>query len=232
MQEEGKKLVLFFGPPGSGKGALSQMFVEKFGWLQLSTGNLCRKHCKEGTDIGQQINIAIKSGKLVSDQLIINMVMDYLKNDTNGCQAVILDGFPRTVFQAEEFVDLLKIYYSKFTIFFIKLLITREELVARVLTRRTCSNKSCQSVYSEREESCMPLVPGICDKCGNKLFQRDDDAIDSISGRLDIYYEHENKLLNFYKNTGQKIYNVNSQDTIENVFKNIEKIIGGECDID
>ena len=106
-----KKIIVFLGAPGSGKGALSRLCIESFGWKQLSTGNLCRKHVSEGTALGQQIDFALKSGTLVSDDVIIAMGREWIEQEIEGAEGLILDGFPRTVVQATGF---LKFFDEKY----------------------------------------------------------------------------------------------------------------------
>ncbi|MFT6765592.1 MAG: adenylate kinase, partial [Alteromonas naphthalenivorans] len=103
-----KQVFVFLGAPGAGKGALSRLCVKKLGWKELSTGNECRKHRSEGTKIGQEIDFAIKSGTLVSDNVVIDMVAQWIGKNINSALAIILDGFPRTIAQAQGLVQLLK----------------------------------------------------------------------------------------------------------------------------
>src|SRR5438105_2140053 len=99
-------IFIFLGPPGSGKGSVSRLCIKDLGWVQLSTGNLCRKHIAKQTEIGKEIDFAIKSGKLVSDDLITNMVLEWFQKDFDDSHTVILDGYPRTIMQAQAFTKL------------------------------------------------------------------------------------------------------------------------------
>src|SRR3990167_8884154 len=144
-----RKLLVFLGPPGAGKGSLSQMFVKKYGALQLSTGNLCRKQVAEGTEIGKQIDFAMKSGTLVPDSVIIEMVIDWLETDAQDAEFVIFDGFPRTVAQVRAFVELLKERHAGLQLFIVRMDIAQDKLVTRLSSRVICSNRGCQAVYSE-----------------------------------------------------------------------------------
>lgn len=103
-----EKIFIFIGPPGSGKGSLSSLCTQKFGWKQLSTGNLCIKHIANETSIGKKIDFAIKSGKLIEDDLITQMITEWFTNQSVNSLAVILDGYPRTVEQARFFDDFIK----------------------------------------------------------------------------------------------------------------------------
>ena len=107
-----KNLIVFMGPPGAGKGSLSQLCVDEFGWVQLSTGFLCRKHIAAQTTIGRQIDFFIKSGKLVDDSLIVDMVEEWLAEQIDQQRGVILDGFPRSVVQAQALDEILKKFES------------------------------------------------------------------------------------------------------------------------
>ena len=104
----GKRAYIFIGPPGAGKGSLSHLCVEKLGWTQISTGDLFRKHRAQGTEIGKQIDFAVKSGKLVEDKLVIQVGMEWFNNNFESSKALILDGFPRTLAQAEMFLEIIK----------------------------------------------------------------------------------------------------------------------------
>ena len=129
MVKATKQLVIFLGPPGSGKGSLSQLCVENFGWKQLSTGYLCRKHIKEQTEIGKQIDFLIKSGKLISDKLIIDMVEQWLQESMRQSSFIILDGFPRNIAQAEAFHEIIDKKLSFFKIEIFKLFVSDEIVV-------------------------------------------------------------------------------------------------------
>lgn len=222
-----KNLVVFVGPPGSGKGSLSQLCIKNFGWKQLSTGYLCRKHISEKTEIGQQIDFSIKSGKLVTDQLIIDMVEQWLVHDPQRENDVILDGFPRNVAQAEALCDTVDNKLSFFSIAIIRLDVSDDVVLKRLLNRLICENKDCQATFSSAEATLQSKVSGVCDHCSNKLAKRSDDQIECIKNRLETYRLHEKELLNFFDQKGLKISEINVEKPLDKVFQQFKCLITG-----
>lgn len=222
-----RDLYVFLGPPGSGKGSLSQLCIQKFGWVQLSTGNLCRKHIAEGTQIGQQIDFAIKSGKLVSDALITDMVVQWLLEQPEAGQAIILDGYPRTLVQAQELHKLLQDKPSYFKLNVVRLLVEDETVIARLSGRYVCQNKECQAVYSMvAGTSLAPKNDMICDNCSAPLIRRGDDTEQAVRNRLATNHQHEQGLLDFYKQVGQAVHEINGEKPLEVVFDEFQKTYG------
>lgn len=215
-----KSIVIFLGAPGVGKGALSRLCVEKLGWKELSTGNECRKHRSEGTKIGQEIDFAIKSGKLVADDVIIDMVAEWLKENISLTSAVILDGFPRTTPQAQGLVDLLEQKeFGSLRLHVFQLVLSDEKIVERLSSRLVCTEKTCQAVYSTVYDQFKPKIEGVCDLCGSTLVCRDDDNPDTIRERLRTYHYHAQALLDFYKNSGYKIEIIDVDQPAQKVFE-------------
>lgn len=194
---------VFLGAPGSGKGTLSALCVKELGWGRLSTGELCRKHIAEKTSIGAEIDFAIKSGKLVSDALITSMVeqwfVDYKKNNN---KPVILDGYPRTVAQAQALDRLFEKHFPHIQLTVVHFLISQEALRSRLDGRLICLNTDCQAVYSLKSSALKPRNDMICDVCGSALGVRKDDHASSIAERLRVYAEHERDLLRYYRQQG------------------------------
>jgi adenylate kinase len=215
-----KDIVIFIGPPGSGKGSLSQLCVKRLGWIQLSTGNICRQHIAEQTEIGKQIDFAIKSGKLISDSLIIAMVKEWLLGQFIRPCVVILDGFPRTVAQAAALTELLQspeLSDVRLTIF--KMTIPDTYLIQRLSARLICNNNQCQTVYSLDPESLLePRELMVCNDCSSILIRRLDDEEDAIRERLLIYHKHEQKLVEFYKSIGQPVISLDVHLPLEDVY--------------
>ena len=223
----GRSVFIFIGPPGSGKGSLSKLCVDQFDWAQLSTGNLCRKHISKQTDIGKRIDFAIKSGKLVSDDLIVKMVNEWLEECIAAKECVILDGFPRTVAQAEALSSLLKDRFSFLDFNIVKLIIEDEKIVARLSGRYICNNDSCQAIYSLVEGSLLaPVKNMLCDVCHGPLIRRSDDTEESIRERLKTYHKHEKKLLLFYKDQKQKVTECYVDKPLNSVFDDFKTLIG------
>ncbi len=214
-----KKIIVFLGAPGSGKGALSRLCIENFGWKQLSTGNLCRKHVSEGTLLGQQIDFALKSGTLVSDDVIIDMGKQWIEQEIESTDALILDGFPRTVVQATGFLKFFDENYDKVKLIIVELRVPDHEIIERLSARWVCSNKSCQAVFSARIEKLKPRTPGVCDFCSSFLIQRNDDKVEVVAARLATYHLHCEKLTSFYKNAGYVVHVIDGNRGSMEVFE-------------
>jgi adenylate kinase len=220
-------LFIFIGAPGSGKGSLSQLCTQEFGWVQLSTGNLCRKHIAEQTDIGKQIDFAIKSGKLVSDNLVTSAVEAWFEDNVDKSSAVILDGYPRTVAQAKALHELVESgkYPLKLTV--VKLSIADEQILVRLCNRYVCINVNCQTVYSLASGSALvPKVENTCDKCSGSLTRRKDDEIEAVRERLKIYHKHEQDLVDFYEKTNLPIAEFNVERSLEMIFDDFKRLVG------
>ena len=183
---------IFLGPPGAGKGSLAVKVAEDYKIPHISTGDIFRANIKAQTPLGVKVKAIIDSGSLVSDELTFELVKDRLAQDDckNG---YILDGFPRTIPQAEmleKLVDDVKVVNFE---------IQDEIVIRRLSTRRVC--KACGANFNVL--TLPPKVEGICDKCGGELYQRDDDKQESIMHRMDVYREQTEPLINFYKNKGK-----------------------------
>lgn len=226
MSTEDRQLILFLGAPGSGKGSLSRMCVDNLAWVQLSTGDLCRKHLAEGTQIGKQIDFAMKSGTLVSDDLIIDMVVEWLEKQQAGGKTIIFDGFPRTVVQAEKFFEIVKFRFPHLSISIIELKVPDQEIIQRLSSRLICSNNACQRVYSNRDSLLKPKVGGVCDVCGSPLVQRVDDNPETIKNRLQIYHRHADELKTICKKEGFKVEEVDARVPTNQLFERLKQEYG------
>ncbi len=221
-----RQLIIFIGPPGCGKGSLSQVCVQKLGWVQLSTGYLCRKHIAQKTEIGKQIDFSIKSGNLVTDELIVAMVEQWLGENVRDQGGVILDGFPRTIAQAESLQSLVQEKLQDCYVRVIQLGASDEVIMQRLLGRFVCENKDCQAVYSSHASSALtPQKSTICDICSSKLIRRDDDEEATIRKRLSTYYGYEQSLVDFYQRHGQEVVKINVEKQLDKVFEDFTKII-------
>lgn len=217
MISQKKDLIIFLGPPGSGKGSLSNLAVKNLGFEQISTGNLCRQHISEQTEIGKQIDLIIKTGKLISDDIINNMVFDWLLN-TNNTNSIILDGFPRTVVQAEALKDFIS-KNNNFNLSIVRLSVEDDKLIKRIVSRVVCSNLSCQRVFSlEKDSQHCSLLENNCDDCSSQLVRRKDDIIESIKERLNIYRQHETNLINYFIFQDFKILEIFADQSIADIF--------------
>lgn len=192
-------IIIMLGAQGTGKGTVAGLLTEATGWPQVSTGDIFRKNIKEETELGKEANKYIAKGMLVPDEITVPMVIDRLNEDdaTNG---VILDGFPRTVEQAEKLDEILAEKGKKVDLV-INLTTPREEIITRMINRRVCSNQECKATYNLRMHP--PVKEGICDKCGAELVQREDDSNEeSIRNRLKIYDEKTSPLVSYYESRG------------------------------
>ena len=189
---------IFLGPPGAGKGSLAVKVAEDYKIPHISTGDIFRANIKAQTPLGVKVKAIIDSGSLVSDELTFELVKDRLAQDDckNG---YILDGFPRTIPQAEMLEGLVS------DVKVVNFEIKDEIVIRRLSTRRVC--KACGANFNVL--TLPPKVEGVCDKCGGELYQRDDDKQESILHRMDVYREQTEPLINFYKNKG-KITNLDA----------------------
>lgn len=215
---EGSRIFIFCGPPGSGKGTLSQLCVNAFGWLQLSTGALFRKHRAERTKLGKQIDFAIKSGTLVSDEIVIDIVVQWVEEQYEKKSVMILDGFPRTLVQAENFLKIMQERFFDVPLEIVKFEISDDLVIRRLSSRRVCSNVGCQRIYSLFDQETRPLKADVCDICYSPLMQRDDDKEETIKNRLKTYYYHAASLLEFYKTHQIPIITLDAQESMKTVF--------------
>lgn len=209
--------ILFIGAPGSGKGTQSRELISNFGFLQLSTGDLLRNAIKAKTDLGMKAQAFMDQGKLVPDELMIDLVKNYLEE--NKGKSIIFDGFPRTVGQAVSLQNLLTTQGSKIDkVFYFK--IDPQILIERLTGRRTCAN--CGEIYHVRTK---PSKAGDkCEKCGGDLVHRKDDHADVISERLKQFENNTGPTIDYYSKSGAMIV-VNGDQQPENVFKEIKNIL-------
>lgn len=220
-------VLIFLGAPGAGKGTLAERCVQELGFVQLSTGNLCRMHIADQTEIGRQIDLIIKSGKLVPDSLIVAMVADWFAQQNGDISTIILDGFPRTVAQAEALKKLFEEKLPTVKLSVVKLEISDEAVIARLCSRVVCENKACQAVYSLVQDSALaPKQAGVCDLCGGALVIRPDDAEESVRKRLQVYHQHENALVDFYGSIQQPVIRLNVEKPLEEVFSDFKGVMG------
>jgi adenylate kinase len=212
--------ILFMGPPGAGKGTQAENIVNEFGIPHISTGDAFRLAIKQGTPIGIKAKEFMDQGLLVPDDVTIGIVEERLQQ--SDCEkGFLLDGFPRTLSQAEALDDILARLNTGLN-HVINLKVDREKLLARLTGRRICKN--CGSTYHVIFNP--PKQEGICDKCGGELYQRSDDNEESVGIRLDEYINKTAPLLTFYENKGL-LRQIDGDQEIDAVSAQIASILRG-----
>lgn len=187
--------LIILGAPGSGKGSQCKWITRDYDVPHISTGDILRKNIAEGTVLGQKAKGYIDQGALVPDELVVDILKARLQEDDCKEKGFLLDGFPRTISQAEaleEFLNDAGVSIDKV----INLHVPDEEIMARAINRRTCENPDCKEIYNLRDNP--PKTEGVCDKCGSKLFQRADDNEETVKNRLVVYHNQTEPLIEFY----------------------------------
>ena len=192
-------IIIMLGAQGTGKGTVAGMISKETGLPQISTGDIFRKNISEKTQLGIEADKYISKGELVPDEVTVPMVKDRLKWE-DAKNGAILDGFPRTIEQAEKLDEILSENGNKVDLV-VNLITPREELIDRMLTRRVCTNQECKTTYNTKLNP--PKQEGICDKCGAPLKLRADDSDpEAINRRLEIYEEKTSPLVEYYDKKG------------------------------
>lgn len=219
-------VIIMLGAPGTGKGTVAVLLQEKLGIKQVSTGDIFRKNIKEGTELGILAEKYISKGGLVPDDVTIKIVEDRL-NQPDVENGVILDGFPRTVKQAEELNRILAKRGKKVDKV-INLTTPDEEIIERIVNRRVCSNQECKAIYNLVLNP--PVHENICDKCGSKLVTRKDDTEETVRKRLENYFKQTSPLVEYYEKQGNlltelvsKTVNKLGKDVAEDVVSQLKK---------
>ena len=206
--------LILLGAPGAGKGTVAKLLTKMDGSVQISTGDILRAAVKAGTDLGKKAEAAMKAGELVSDDLIMGIMGERLLED--DCKpGFLLDGFPRTIPQAEA----LKVLLEKLGIKLdaaVNLNVPRDVILDRLTTRRTCTE--CGAIYNVKSNP--PKQEGVCDACGGSVVQRDDETEEAISKRLDVFNEQTAPLVGFYEKEGMLLdINATSSDAVVEAIK-------------
>ena len=213
----GAKLnLILFGPPGSGKGTQAERLREKRGLRHLSTGDLLREAVAQGTELGKQVKSILASGQLVSDDIILALMRDEIAKVGDGW---LLDGFPRTVGQAQGLDAQLAGLKQKIDALVV-LNVGREAVIERLSGRRTCTN--CKTVFHVKVNR--PKVEGICDRCGGTLVQREDDKPETIAKRLDVYEAQTQPILDHYRGR-VPIHEFDGEQPVDEVTRSIERVL-------
>lgn len=191
-----KKNLIFLGAPGAGKGTISNLMIKKYALAHISTGDILRAEVAKGSPAGKQAEALMKAGQLVPDDLVAGMVRDRLREP--DCEkGFILDGFPRTVAQADLLADALKAL-GKSVDCAVYLQVPDELLLQRLTARLNC--RGCDAIYNKLFMP--PKVAGRCDKCGSELYQRPDDSLETAKSRLEVFHTRTQPLIDYYDKRG------------------------------
>ena len=210
--------MVIFGPPGSGKGTQAKLVSELYGIPHISTEDILREEVERGSDLGRMAESYMSRGLLVPDEVVIGIVRQRLMRE--DCRpGFILDGFPRTLRQAEELDRILGELGWKLDVV-VNLVVSEEEVLRRITLRRVCS--VCGEIY--HLESNPPKRPGVCDKCGGRLYQRDDDTEETVRERLRVFRAQTEPVLRYYRERGL-VRDVDGNPPIEEVFEEIKRLI-------
>lgn len=208
--------LIFLGPPGAGKGTQARMLADSRGYVQLSTGDMLRAAVAAGTEIGKKAKVVMERGELVSDDIVIGLISDRIE-ESDCAKGFILDGFPRTVAQAEALDSLLAKKKQNLDAV-IEIKVEDERLVERITGRYTCAK--CGEGYHDVFRR--PKVDGVCDKCGSTEFvRREDDNEDTVRNRLKAYHTQTVPLVDYYGATS-RLKSVDGMQDIDTVKQQIE----------
>jgi adenylate kinase len=213
------RLVLV-GPPGSGKGTQAEKLCERFGLTYIGTGNMFREAIKQNTAVGQVAKPLIDQGLLVPDQVVNDLVAELFA--IKRPEQFVMDGYPRTYAQAIAVDALLAQHYLKLDAV-ISLTIQDDEVVRRISSRRSCSSKTCRTLYNIAFKP--PKVANTCDKCGSQLMLRDDDKEETIRRRLVEFHKNTESLIEHYRRA-KLLREISALDSIDAVFHSIEDSLG------
>ena len=211
--------IIMLGAPGAGKGTQAKMIAEKYGIPHVSTGDIFRANIKNGTELGMEAKKYMDQGQLVHDELTVKILLDRVAQDDckNG---YVLDGFPRTIPQAEV-LDKALAELGESIDYAIDVDVPDENIVKRMSGRRACV--SCGATYHVVHVP--PKKEGICDRCGSELILRDDDKPETVKNRLDVYHKQTQPLIDFYTKKGV-LKTVDGTVDMQDVFKAIVAILG------
>ncbi len=212
--------ILLMGPPGAGKGTQAANLVKEFGIPHISTGDMFRAAIKEGTELGKQAKACIDAGNLVPDEITIGIVRERLAKD--DCKkGFILDGFPRTIEQADALKEILSdLGLSLKSV--VNITVPASDLVERAVGRRIC--KSCGATYHIKFSP--SKTEGVCDECSGELYQRADDTEETMKNRLSVYEAQTKPLIDYYQKAGVYL-EIDGRQDIDKVFKDIVDALKG-----
>lgn len=212
--------IILLAPPAAGKGTQAELLTSAYHLNHISTGNLLRSASCEESDFGRNLKKIMESGTLVSDDIVLEVFNQYLDTTTN--MNLLLDGFPRNIYQAEKLDKMLTEKNDQIDYVFL-LNVPKETLLYRITGRRLC--KSCGAIYNVNIDPLKPKNESTCDKCGSELFARKDDNEETFNIRYEEYLTQTSPLISYYKEKG-KLYTIDSTASKEETFKQIEEILG------
>ena len=217
------KNIMFIAPPAAGKGTQADLVVGKYNIPHISTGDILRNISKQDSEIGSYVYETLAAGKLVKDEITYQLIEDRLKQ--KDCKnGFIIDGFPRNIEQAIKYDEILNnLNMDIGNVILIN--IDKKTLEKRITGRRICED--CQSIFNINDEASAPQVDSVCDICGGRLYQRNDDNLEAFETRYKMYLEKTEPIIKYYKEKNV-LYEVDGNDTVENVFKKIDKIISNQ----
>ncbi len=210
--------IILLAPPAAGKGTQAELLTEEYNLNHISTGDLLREASQEQTEFGNKLKSMLESGNLVSDEIVLEVLDKYLDKTNNF--NLLLDGFPRDIYQAEKLDELLKSKGSKIDYVFL-LNVDKDTLLYRITGRRLC--KSCGAIYNVNIDPLKPKIDSICDKCGGNLIARKDDNEETFEVRYQEY-EHQTKPLIDYYLRQNNLYEIDSSISKEDTFRQIKSI--------
>lgn len=215
--------IVLMGPPGAGKGTQAEFIVNAFGIPHISTGDAFRLAMKQETELGKKAKQYVDQGLLVPDEITVGIVQERLQQD--DCQqGFLLDGFPRTIAQAESLDQIVQSLGKKLD-HVVNISVQRDQLLLRLTGRRIC--KSCGATYHIQFNP--PQQEGVCDKCQGELYQRADDSVEKVATRLDEYLNKTAPLLEYYEKR-QLLRQIDGEQSIEEVKSAIEQLLRGQAE--
>ena len=211
--------IIMLGAPGAGKGTQAKKIADLCNIPHISTGDIFRANIKERTELGKKAKSYMDAGELVPDELVCDLVVDRIQQD-DCTKGYILDGFPRTIPQAEALTNALNAIEQKME-YALNFDVPDENIIHRMAGRRSCVG--CGATY--HVEFNPPKVEGVCDICGEKLVLRDDDKPETVTNRLNVYHEQTQPLIDYYEKQGI-VYTMDGTQSMDKVFEDIRKILG------
>ncbi|MDD6212695.1 MAG: adenylate kinase [Clostridiales bacterium] len=210
--------IIMLGAPGAGKGTQAKLLSDKYSIPHISTGDIFRANIKEGTELGKKAKEYMDAGALVPDELTVDLVIDRIGRE-DCAKGYILDGFPRTINQAQKLTEALA--ETGDIDFAVNVDVPDEAIIDRMSGRRVCP--ACGASY--HVVNIPTKVEGICDRCGAAVIQRDDDKAETVKKRLDVYHEQTQPLIDYYREKGKEV-EIDGTQSMENVFTSIVEKIG------